>query len=172
MPLAMPFRAETIVGYIQGVHMDYLVALARKTDGSTPTLTSADLEVRSQSSPDSRASMRWVPSVPAMLLVLIPAILLAVSVVKEKELGSTTIFYVTPTTRIEFLIGKQLPCIVIAMVNFALLTWTGVNVFGVPMKGSLAMLTLGVLFYLSVTTGLGLAPRTCLCCSRCCCCSR
>ena len=153
---AMPFRAETIVGYTHGVHLDYISDLARKTYGSMPTLTFADLELRYQYNPGFESINAMVPSVPAMLLVLIPAILMAVSVAKEKELGSITNFYVTPTTRIEFLIGKQLPYIAIAMVNFALLTWMGVYVFGVPMKGSLATLTLGALFYVMATTGLGL----------------
>ncbi|WDQ14889.1 ribosome-associated ATPase/putative transporter RbbA [Rhodopirellula sp. P2] len=153
---AMPFRAETIVGYTQGVHLNYLQDLARKTMGSTPKLTFADLELRYQYNPGFESINAMVPSVPAMLLVLIPAILMAVSVAKEKELGSITNFYVTPTTRIEFLIGKQLPYIAIAMINFALLTWMGIHVFGVPMKGSLATLTLGALFYVMATTGLGL----------------
>ena len=50
-----------------------------------------------------------VPSVPALLLILIPSILMTVSIVREKELGSIINFYVTPTGRLEYLIGKQLP---------------------------------------------------------------
>ncbi|MFG0265321.1 MAG: ribosome-associated ATPase/putative transporter RbbA [Rhodopirellula sp. JB055] len=153
---AMPFRAETIVGYTEGVHLNYLESLSRKAYGSTPSLTFADLELRYQYNPGFESINAMVPSVPAMLLVLIPAILMAVSVAKEKELGSITNFYVTPTTRIEFLIGKQFPYIAIAMVNFALLTWMGVFVFGVPLKGSLITLTFGALFYVTATTGLGL----------------
>ena len=45
----------------------------------------------------------------AMLLALIPAILMALAVVREKELGSITNLYVTPVTPVEFLLGKQLP---------------------------------------------------------------
>ena len=55
-----------------------------------------------------------------MLLALFPAILMALAIVREKELGSITNLYVTPVTRLEFLIGKQLPYIGVAMVNFAL----------------------------------------------------
>jgi len=57
------------------------------------------------------------PAVPAMLLILFPAILMAVSVVREKEIGTITNFYVTPSHRLEFLIGKQLPYIAITMAN-------------------------------------------------------
>ena len=59
-----------------------------------------------------------VPSTIAMQLALIPAILMALAIVREKELGSITNLYVTPVTRLEFLLGKQLPYIAVAMINF------------------------------------------------------
>lgn len=153
---AMPFRAETIVGYTRGVHLSYLQELSRRTYGETPNLTLADIEVRYQYNPSFESINAMAPSVPAMLLILIPAILMAVSVAKEKELGSITNFYVTPTTRFEFLIGKQLPYVGIALINFVLLTLMAVYVFGVPLKGSLSVLTLGAVLYVFCTTGLGL----------------
>ena len=82
-----------------------------------------------------------VPSVPALLLLLIPAILMTVSIVREKELGSIINFYVTPTGRLEYLIGKQLPYVVIGMINFLILAAMAVILFGVPIKGSFLMLT-------------------------------
>jgi ribosome-dependent ATPase len=93
---------------------------------------------------------------PPLLLILIPAILMAVSVVREKELGSITNFYVTPTKKLEFLLGKQLPYVVIAMLNFAMLTVMILTIFGVPLKGSLFALVMGALFYVWATTGIGL----------------
>ena len=66
-----------------------------------------------------------VPSVPALLLLLIPAILMTVSIVREKELGSIINFYVTPTGRLEYLLGKQLPYVAIGMINFVILTRAG-----------------------------------------------
>ncbi len=72
----------------------------------------------------------------ALLLVEIPAILMALAVVREKELGSITNLYVTPVTRIEFLLGKQIPYIAIAMVNFALMCLMAIFLFSVPLKGS------------------------------------
>ncbi len=83
-----------------------------------------------------------VPSVPALLLLLIPAILMTVSIVREKELGSIINFYVTPTGRLEYLLGKQLPYVAIGMINFFILTALALIVFGVPIKGSFLMLTL------------------------------
>jgi len=56
-----------------------------------------------------------VPGTIAILLVFIPAMLMALGVVREKELGSITNLYVTPVTRLEFLLGKQLPYISLSM---------------------------------------------------------
>ena len=100
--------------------------------------------------------MRSCPACRPSLLILIPAILMAVSIVREKELGSIINFYVTPTRRIEFLVGKQLPYIVIGMINYAVLVLMAVVVFGVPLKGSGWMLTLCTLLYVTATTALGM----------------
>lgn len=97
-----------------------------------------------------------VPAVIPLLLLLIPAILMALGVVREKELGSITNLYVTPVTRLEFLIGKQLPYIAVCMASYLLMMGEAVFVFGVPVKGSFAAMTLGAFLYVTATTGLGL----------------
>ena len=101
-----------------------------------------------------------VPSVPALLLLLIPAILMTVSIVREKELGSMINFYVTPTGRLEYLLGKQLPYVAIGMINFFILAALALVVFGVPIKGSFLMLTLCTLLYVTATTGIGMVTST------------
>ena len=101
-----------------------------------------------------------MPGSIALLLVMIPAILMALAIVREKELGSITNLYVTPVTRTEFLLGKQLPYIAIAMANFLLLCLMGIFVFGVPIKGSVLVLTLGALLYVTATTGIGMLIST------------
>jgi len=101
-----------------------------------------------------------VPSVPALLLILIPSILMTISIVREKELGSIINFYVTPTGRLEYLIGKQLPYVAIGMINFLILVTLALVVFGVPIKGSFLVLTLCTLLYMIVTTGIGMVTST------------
>jgi ribosome-dependent ATPase len=101
-----------------------------------------------------------VPSVPALLLILIPAILMTVSIVREKELGSIINFYVTPTGRLEYLVGKQLPYIAIGMINFFILVLLALVIFNVPIKGSFLVLTLCTLLYVIVTTGVGMVTST------------
>jgi ribosome-dependent ATPase len=153
---AMPFRGETVAGYVQGMHYGYMADLARRETGVAPAAGAAKVEVRYRYNPDVRSINAMVPAVIPILLMLIPAMLTALGVVREKELGSIVNFYVTPVTRLEFLLGKQLPYIVLGMINFFMLAALAVTAFGVPHKGSFAALTLAALLYVTVSTGFGL----------------
>ena len=111
---AMPFRAETIRGYLQAMHQLYL------TD---PAVTTTIIRRRSRP-PESRsgttttristASTPWCRRPCPCCSRCFPAILMALAIVREKELGSITNLYVTPVTRLEFLIGKQIPYVGVA----------------------------------------------------------
>jgi ribosome-dependent ATPase len=156
---ANPFRAETIRGYVEGVQNTLL------TDPDTrlyqaPSKYTANFQDRYIYNPTFESIYSIVPSVPAILLILIPAVLMTVSIVREKELGSIINFYVTPTRRLEFLLGKQLPYLAIGMINFFILVTLALIVFGVPIKGSFLFLTLCTLVYIIVTTGIGMATST------------
>ncbi len=152
---AMPFRAETIRGYLQGMHQLYLTDPAVKTTQPAAP-PPADIEVRFKYNQDFDSIYAMVPANISLLLALFPAILMALAIVREKELGSITNLYVTPVTRIEFLIGKQLPYVAVAMTNFALMFMMALFVFQVPLKGSFATLLLGVLLYVITMTGYGM----------------
>lgn len=152
---AMPTRAETIQGYVKGMHNEYLQRLAQYS--SQPQAASAAaVEVRYRYNPDVESLKAMVPAVIPLLLMLIPAMLTALGVVREKELGSIINLYVTPVTRLEFLLGKQLPYIGMGMVNFILLVLLAVTIFDVPLKGSPLTLFLGGFLYISCATSLGL----------------
>jgi ribosome-dependent ATPase len=153
---AMPFRAQTIRGYMQGVHRHYLSDPAIRINGTGGSEPPAVIETRFRYNQDFDSVYAMVPSSIALLLVMIPSILMAVAIVREKELGSITNLYVTPATRIEFLFGKQLPYIAVAMANFAALCLMSVLLFHVPLKGSFLTLALGALLYVTATTGIGM----------------
>jgi ribosome-dependent ATPase len=153
---AMPTRAETVRGYVQGMHAQWLTTLARQTFGAQALAPSATIETRFRYNPDIESLVAMVPAVIPLLLMLIPAILIALSVVREKELGSIVNLYVTPVTRLEFLLGKQVPYVLLAMLNFVLLTALAVFVFRVPLKGSFLTLAAGALLYVIAATALGL----------------
>jgi len=156
---AMPFRAQTIRGYLQAMHQLYLVdpAVTTTVPSSTPP---ADIEIRFKYNQDFDSIYAMVPSNISLMLALFPAILMALAIVREKELGSITNLYVTPVTRLEFLVGKQLPYIAIALVNFLLLFLMALFVFQVPLKGSLPTLFLGAAIYVTTTTAYGMLIST------------
>lgn len=156
---ANTFRGETVSQYAQGVHIGMLNDPANGFQ-TGPRPDSADIEERYMYNPTFESIFSIVPSVPALLLVLIPAILMAVSIVREKELGSMINFYVTPTGRFEYLLGKQIPYITIGMLNFFILVGMARIVFGVPVKGDFLMLTLCTLLYVTATTGIGMVIST------------
>ncbi|PZX49483.1 ribosome-associated ATPase/putative transporter RbbA [Cereibacter changlensis] len=157
---AMPSRAETVRSYVQGMHASWLSAQARTIYGDAAVAGDYTLAVRFRYNPDVKSIVAIVPAVIPILLLIIPAMLTALSVVREKELGSIVNLYVTPTTRLEFLLGKQLPYIVFAMLNFAILTAFSIFVFQVPFSGSLAAFTLGAIIYVTATTAMGLLIST------------
>ncbi|EDI8339399.1 ABC transporter ATP-binding protein/permease [Salmonella enterica] len=157
---AMPSRAETVKGYVQAMHQSWLQEAASRQPNPVKQAGLLNIETRYRYNPDVKSMPAIVPAVIPLLLMMIPSMLSALSVVREKELESMINLYVTPTTRSEFLLGKQLPYIALGMLNFLLLCALSVFVFGVPLKGSFLTLTLAALLYVIIATGLGLLIST------------
>ena len=156
----MPQRAETVRGYMQGIHSSWLSDRATHKLGQRGASSPAIIETRFRYNPDIKSIVSMVPAVIPLLLLLIPAILTALSIVREKDLGSIVNFYVTPTTRLEFLLGKQLPYVALGMINFFTMTVLAVTVLGVPLKGSFLALTTGAFLYIICSTAMGLLIST------------
>ncbi|MEM9959094.1 MAG: ABC transporter permease, partial [Pseudomonadota bacterium] len=155
---AIPFKGETVEGYVAGIHQVFLTERAQDERQKTAPLVQIEPRFKYNQSFESIRAM--APAMPAMLLIMLPAILTAVSVARERELGSITNFYVTPTSRLEFLVGKQAPYLVVAFVNFLLLAAMTVWLFGVPLKGDLVALVVGAALYVWATTAFGLLVST------------
>ena len=152
---AMPQRAETVQGYVQGMHQHWLQIQASERGGASMA-GNTNVETRFRYNPDVKSLPAMVPAVIPLLLLMLPAMLTALALVREKETGSITNLYVTPVTRIEFLLGKQRPYVGLAMVNFLLMSLLAVTIFGVPVKGSFFTLALAALIFSFAATGMGL----------------
>ncbi len=149
-------RAESVNGYIQGLHALWL---QRKMQPEIPkgyNLSPATIQQRYRYNPDVLSLPAMVPGVIPLLLMMIPAILSALAVVREKELGSIINLYVTPISRAEFLIGKQLPYLLFSMLSATLLVLMAVFIFDVPVKGSWTLLFVSLFIYCILSTGFGL----------------
>ena len=153
---AMPNRAENVLGYAQGIHQTWLQEQVRRRSTGTAAAGLINIESRFRYNPDVKSLPAMSTSIMPLLLMMIPAMLCALGVVREKELGSILNLYVTPVTKLEFFIGKQLPYIALGMLNFFLLAAMMVWVFEVPHKGDFFLLSCGALLYVSFATGFGL----------------
>ena len=109
------------------MHQLYLSDPLQARYGLFPPLF--NVQVRPKYNQNFESVYAMVPSIMSLELALFPAILTALAVVREKELGSITNLYVTPLGRLEFLIGKQIPYVALAMVNFALMFLMALFVF-------------------------------------------
>jgi len=160
---SMPFHGETMRSYVQALAAQYAGSLqaadkildtqqAAQTGG---VANPVNFELRFRYNQSFESINAEVPNVVMLVLMLIPAVLATIGVVREKETGSIANFYSTPITKFEFLLGKQLPYIGMSMISFVLLLLLAVFLFHVPVKGSLAALTLGTLLYVGAATGFG-----------------
>jgi ribosome-dependent ATPase len=154
---AMTFRGETAKNYVAGVVSKQGEELQRSLHrpGSRNAWSSDDIGVRYRYNQAFLSVNAMVPSVFMLLLCLIPAIMSAIAVVREKETGSIANFRSTPITRFEYLIGKQLPYIAVSMVSFFILLAMAIFLFHVPLKGPFLMLLVGTILYVFATTGFG-----------------
>jgi len=148
---AMPSRAETINGYVAALHQKWLESQTLPSDS-----VQISIETRYRYNPDVLSLPAMVPAMIPVLMLMIPAILAALAVVREKEMGSIINLYVTPLTRAEFLLGKQFPYLLFSILSCFLLIVMAVTVFDVPVKGSLPTLLLTSVAYCMIATGIGL----------------
>jgi ribosome-dependent ATPase len=154
---AMTFRGETARNYVTGVVRKQGEDFQRqlKRAGSPNSWSDGDIQVRFRYNQAFLSVNAMVPSVFMLMLCLIPAIMSAIAVVREKETGSIANFRSTPITKFEYLLGKLIPYIGVAMVNFVFLFIMAIFLFGVPLKGPFLTLLIATVIYVVSTTGFG-----------------
>jgi ribosome-dependent ATPase len=152
---SMPFRGETTRGYVTALAAQYAQDQIAQRAASSRASGPINFETRFRYNQSFKSVNAMIPNVIMLLLILIPAIMSTIAVVREKETGSIANFHSTPITKFEFLFGKQLPYIAVAMIDFVLLVLLAILLFQVPLKGSLLMLAVGTLLYVAATTGFG-----------------
>ena len=156
---AMPFRGETAKGYVTGLALRYAQDLILERFGpnapSNVHFGGVNIENRFRYNQGFKSVFSMVPSVVVIILVLIPAIMATIGIVREKETGSIANFRSTPISKLEFLMGKLFPYVVVGMLAFILMVLMAYLVFHVPVKGSFGALVLGALLYVFSTCGFG-----------------
>ena len=153
---SMPFNATNIRGYIGSLITAYTKDRIAERGLPVSLKAPAGIEPRFMYNQDFDSINAIAPGVMMLVLMMIPAMMSAVGVVREREIGSISNFYASPAAVAQYLIGKQLPYIAVGMVNFAAMMLMIIYLFGVPLKGSFAGLAIGTLLMVSATTALGL----------------
>ena len=154
-----PFPGATIRTYVNAVLLDYAQTRAKQSPLAPPALPMS-VESRFLYNEEFRSIYAVTPGIIMLALILIPTMLTALGVVREKEMGSITNLYASPASVGEYLLGKQMPYVGLAMLSYLVLVALTVVVLDVPLKGSFAALSLGALLFVFAATALGLLVST------------
>lgn len=152
----LPFRAESVRGYIEGTNAVYLNNRLTEDYGRTTDITNFKIKSRYWYNQAAESKFSFVPGVMVIVLIAIPAIMVTLSIAREKEAGTITNFYATPLTKLEFLFGKQIIYVLIFFIIYLILVGITVFFYQVPIKGSFLMLTASAILYIFSTTAIGL----------------
>ena len=146
--------ARLIEGYVQGVWANWLEHLARARGEELDM--PVRLEQRVWFNSELRSRNYLVPGLIAVIMTLIGALLTAMVMAREWERGTMEALMVTPVAMREVLLGKLIPYFLLGMGGMALSVFMAVWLFGVPLRGSVAALTLAASLFLFVALGMGL----------------
>lgn len=136
------------------------LALARLEAAGVRLPARLEVVPRIAFNPSLRTPPYMIPGIAAMLLLIVTTIVTAMGLSREKEMGTLEQVLVTPIRPLLLLVGKMAPFVVIGLVDLMLLMAAGAWIFGVPLRGNLAVLVVGTLLYLMTTLGVGLLVST------------
>ncbi|RDC71094.1 ATP-binding cassette domain-containing protein [Rhodovulum sp. 12E13] len=153
-------RAETARRYAEAVFRDFLAEAAERETGLRPDPFPVSIEPRFLYNQTFDSARAIPPGVLMLMLVMIPTMMTALGVVREKEVGSIANFHAAPVRRLEFLLGKQAPYVAVALVSFLTLLGMLLTVFGLRVEGSFAALAAGAALYTTAATAFGLVIST------------
>jgi ABC-2 type transport system permease protein len=151
-----PNSAKMIVNYTQGIVMSYLNEINR----NNKTGVTIEPRVRMMYNPDLRSSFMFVPGTMALILTLVSAMMTSVSIAREKETGTMEALLVSPLKPIQILAGKVTPYILLSAINAALIITMGYFIFHLPVNGSLLLLFLETLLFITLALSLGIMIST------------
>jgi len=157
--------ALVALGYINQVGAEFaghyqLDGMQRTAPERVSFLPQADLETRPWFNEGLESRWYFVPSVIGNLTLILVMMLTAFAVVREREIGTLEQVMVTPIRRWEFILGKTIPFFLIGCFDAAIISLVGTLWFGVPFRGSLGVLAIGVVAFIFASLGLGLLIST------------
>jgi ABC-2 type transport system permease protein len=141
-----PNVANTLTNYATSIIMDYQ---DRITDGQRLPYT-INTEMRMLYNPQQKGAYNFVPGVMAMVLMLVCTLMTAITVVREKEMGTMEVMLVSPMQPLKIIVAKAIPYLLLSAVNITSILALSVFALEVPINGSLFLLAVeSVLFTLT-----------------------
>jgi len=150
--------AMVALNYVAQVMNTYAEEFA--SPAVTSALAAIEFRPRMWYNPELRSRNYNIPGVITMIIMLTCLMLTSMAIVREREVGTMEQLMVTPIRPFELILGKTIPFGVIAAFQMTFISVVGVLWFRVPIKGSLAVLALGTVVYLSAVLGIGLFIST------------
>jgi ABC-2 type transport system permease protein len=145
--------ALLVLDYLQSIVIDFNETWgASRGQGGPP----ARLRIHAWYNPNMESRWFFVPSIVGLLTLVTSLIVTALSVAREREAGTFDQLLVTPLGPVAILIGKSLPGILVGLLQGSLIAWVAVYGFGVPLRGNLGALYLGMGLFLLSSVSIGL----------------
>ena len=147
-----PNVANTLTNYATAIIMDYQKRITN--DHKLPY--TIHTEFRMLYNPQLKGAFNFVPGVMAMVLLLVCTMMTAITIVREKELGTMEILLVSPMKPMMVVVAKAVPYLLLSMINIASILLLSRFVLGVPINGSLVLLVFESILFTLVSLSLGL----------------
>jgi ABC-2 type transport system permease protein len=147
-----PNVANTLTNYASAIIMDYQKRITN--DRKLPY--SIDTEMKMLYNPELKGAYNFVPGVMAMVLLLVCTMMTAITIVREKEMGTMEVMLVSPMKPLMVVIAKAVPYMMLSAVNIASILLLSVFILGVPINGSLVLLVAESILFTLVSLSLGL----------------
>jgi len=147
-----PNVANTLTNYASSIILDYQRSITN--DRKLPY--TINMEMRMLYNPQQKGAFNFVPGVMAMVLLLVCTMMTAITIVKEKEMGTMEIMLVSPMRPIMVVIAKAVPYLFLSIINIASILLLSRFVLEVPINGSLALLVFESILFTMVSLSLGL----------------
>ncbi|RDC62325.1 ABC transporter permease [Adhaeribacter pallidiroseus] len=151
-----PNVANTLINYATAVILDFQ---DRLTNNNTLPYT-IRTETRMLYNPQLQGAYSFVPGVMAMVLMLVCTMMTAITIVREKELGTMEILLVSPVQPLKVIIAKAIPYLLLSMLNITSILLLSVFVLQVPINGSLLLLLAASTLFIITSLSLGLLIST------------
>lgn len=151
-----PNQANTLSYYVSAIVMDYQKEL-NQNKNLPYTINS---EIRMLYNPQLKGEYSSVPGVMGMILLLISAMMTSISIVREKEMGTMEVLLVSPLKPWIIIISKVIPYFIISLINVITILLISVLVFGIPIHGSIILLSFVTILYIICALTLGILIST------------